>query len=129
MAPRSSTIANVNRNTFRGDGTRLPSSAMIPTTKAMSVAIGMPQPCEAWVEPAITMKSSAGTAMPPSAATMGSTAARRSRSSPKSHSRLISRPITKKNTAMSPSSTKCCSVVVPPQRPNETPISVCHNVE
>ena len=43
MAPMSSTIASVSRNTC-GRGTRRPSSARMPTAKAMSVAIGMPQP-------------------------------------------------------------------------------------
>ena len=44
MAPMSSTIASVSRNSFRLDGTRGPSSASTPTANAMSVAIGIAQP-------------------------------------------------------------------------------------
>ena len=40
----SSTIASASRNSFAPTGTRLPSSAITPTEKAMSVAIGIPQP-------------------------------------------------------------------------------------
>ena len=44
IAPMSSTIASESRKIFSGDGTRLPSKASTPTAKAMSVAIGIPQP-------------------------------------------------------------------------------------
>ena len=47
IAPMSSAIASATRNTFRPGGTRSPSSAITPMAKAMSVAIGMPQPCGA----------------------------------------------------------------------------------
>ena len=40
----SSTMASAVRNTLRATGTRSPSSASTPRAKAMSVAIGMPQP-------------------------------------------------------------------------------------
>ena len=40
----SSTIASVSSSTFTAGGTRLPSRATTPSAKAMSVAIGMPQP-------------------------------------------------------------------------------------
>jgi hypothetical protein len=43
----SSAIASESSMTRSPDGTREPRSAMQPTTKAMSVAIGMPQPCGA----------------------------------------------------------------------------------
>jgi hypothetical protein len=48
-APRSSTIASARRKTLSASGTRGPSSARTPTAKAMSVAIGTPQPTiEGW---------------------------------------------------------------------------------
>ncbi|CSD20281.1 Uncharacterised protein [Vibrio cholerae] len=42
--PRSSMIASASRNTFKLTGTRLPSSAMIPSANAISVAAGIAQP-------------------------------------------------------------------------------------
>ncbi|MNP83077.1 hypothetical protein D3C76_1819090 [compost metagenome] len=47
IAPRSSMIARVIRNSFSETGTRLPSSASTPRAKAMSVAVGMAQPATA----------------------------------------------------------------------------------
>ncbi|MNH19219.1 hypothetical protein D3C79_789460 [compost metagenome] len=44
MTPRSSMIARASRKTFRLVGTRLPSSAITPRAKAISVAAGMAQP-------------------------------------------------------------------------------------
>ena len=44
MAPMSSATASVSRNTLAAMGTRLPTSVTTPTAKAMSVAIGTPQP-------------------------------------------------------------------------------------
>ena len=44
FAPISSAIASESSSTRRPDGSRLPKMAMHPTTKAISVAIGMPQP-------------------------------------------------------------------------------------
>ena len=44
IAPMSSTIASVSRNSRAADGMRRPSRPSTPTAKAMSVAIGMPQP-------------------------------------------------------------------------------------
>ena len=40
-------IASANRNTLRLTGTRLPSSAITPRAKAMSVAAGIAQPARA----------------------------------------------------------------------------------
>jgi hypothetical protein len=85
---------------------REPSSARTPTANAMSVAIGMPHPRENSPPPDTTMNSTAGATMPPSAATAGSSAARGSRSSPMTSSRLISNPIRKKKIAMRPSLTQ-----------------------
>ena len=52
-------------------------------------------------------RRTAGTTMPPSAATTGSSALRGSASSPVTSSRLISRPTTKKNSVMRPSLIAC----------------------
>ena len=47
MAPRSSIIARIIRNTFRAGGTLLPRRAMTPRAKAISVAAGIAQPFKA----------------------------------------------------------------------------------
>ena len=44
IAPRSSTIANAAKNIFKDTGTFLPNSDNMAKEKAISVAIGMPQP-------------------------------------------------------------------------------------
>src|SRR2546430_1777829 len=44
MVPMSSTMAMLSRNSFSDAGTRGPSSPTTPTAKAMSVALGTPQP-------------------------------------------------------------------------------------
>ena len=54
-APISSTMANATKKTFNGKGTRRPSRAMMPSTNAMSVAIGMPQPRAPSVPPLTAM--------------------------------------------------------------------------
>ena len=43
----SSTIASVSRNSRAAEGMRRPSTPSTPTAKAMSVAIGIPQPATA----------------------------------------------------------------------------------
>ena len=96
-------IAMVSRKSLAEAGTREPSRASTPSAKAVSVATGMPQP-RAPSPPAFSArKMAAGTSMPPTAASAGTPALRRPRSSPVVSSRLISRPTTKKNSAMSPS--------------------------
>ncbi|MNV72804.1 hypothetical protein D3C71_1659190 [compost metagenome] len=47
IAPRSSMMAKVIRNSFSDTGTRLPSSASTPRAKAISVAVGIAQPATA----------------------------------------------------------------------------------
>ena len=42
----SSATASVLKNTRTPLGTRLPRSAMMPSAKAMSVAVGTPHPCD-----------------------------------------------------------------------------------
>ena len=68
----------------------------IPTAKAMSVAVGMPQPLAARVPWFTSVKTRAGTATPPKAAMIGRIAFLNDESSPQTTSRLISRPTVKK---------------------------------
>ena len=125
IAPRSSATAKVSRKIFNVAGARLPTSASTPTANAMSVAIGMPQPLTPG-PPALNARySAAGTTIPPRAATSGSAAARGSRKSPCTISRLISRPTTKKNTAISRSLTQWLRLSVSEKEPTSKPSSVC----
>jgi hypothetical protein len=104
MAARSSKIASVSRNTLSGVGTRSPKTLSTPRAKAMSVATGIAQPSAAGGSPRTQARNtSAGTTMPPTAATAGSTSWSGEESSPSRNSRLISSPTSRKNTAMRPS--------------------------
>ena len=68
----SSATASVDRNTRTPLGTRLPSSAMMPKAKAMSVAVGTPQPWEVSGLAALKReKMTMGARTPPQAAIMG----------------------------------------------------------
>ncbi len=99
-------MASDSRKTTSAVGVRRPSSDSTPTANAMSVAMGMPQP-SAPSPPALkAVKIRAGTIMPPSAAIAGRAAARGSRSSPRTSSRLISKATTKKKNAMARSLTQ-----------------------
>ena len=49
IAPRSSTTASAVRKILSETGTRSPMSDRMPMAKAMSVAVGIPQPCAAGV--------------------------------------------------------------------------------
>lgn len=111
IAPRSSSTASAVRKTFSPVGTRLPSSASIPSANAMSVAHGIAQPCsatgsalfsEAWM--------TAGPAIPPSAASVGSIMRARLFSCPTVSSRLSSMPTSRKKMAMRKSLTNRTSV-------------------
>lgn len=104
IAPRSSTTASDSRNTRALEGRFDAVSARTPSANAMSVATGIaharsipgvPQPT-----PSAT---SAGTIIPPIAATIGSTACLNRDSSPMTSSRLSSSPATKKKIASRPS--------------------------
>ncbi len=44
MAPKSSMMAKAVKNILSDKGTRLPSKEATPNEKAISVAMGMPQP-------------------------------------------------------------------------------------
>ena len=91
----------------------------------MSVAMGIPHPSTP-APPAFTArKITAGTIMPPRAAMPGSTAADRSRSSPATSSRLISRPTTKKKMAIRPSLTQWTRSSLMRKSPKATVTSVC----
>ena len=96
MAPKSSAMANAVRKTLSETGTRSPSIERMPTAKAMSVAVGIPQPLAASVPWLKAAKIKAGASMPPAAATTGRIALRTDESCPLTTSRLISRPTVKK---------------------------------
>jgi hypothetical protein len=106
IAPMSSTIATASRKSRSDDGTDRLTSAITLSAKAMSVAMGIPQPRDASPGGFTARNSAAGMSMPPTAARTGSAAARGSRSSPTVSSRLISRPTTKKNNVIKPSFTQ-----------------------
>ncbi len=104
IAIRSSTTANVNRNTRRAPGRCDPTRARTATAKAISVAVGIAHPLLSSGEPATTiMKIPAGTITPPTAATTGISAVLNLRRSPATNSRLSSRPTRKKKMASRPS--------------------------
>ena len=106
IAPRSSNIASVTRNTFSDTGTRDPSSPRMPSAKAMSVAAGIAQPRIAAASPWFSaIKIATGTTIPPTAPMAGSMTLAGRDSSPSRISRLSSRPTRKKKIAMSPSFT------------------------
>ena len=110
IAPRSSTVARVRRNTDEGAGMRLRKKPKMAMAKAMSVAMGTvratrlppPPPNSAAVARYTTM----GVTMPPTAAMQGSSALRTELRLPCRSSSLISSPTTKKKTAMRPSLTQ-----------------------
>ena len=71
--------------------------------KAMSVAVGIPQPLAAAVPWLKSVKTMAGASMPPAAASTGRIARRTDESCPQTISRLISSPTAKKKITISPS--------------------------
>ncbi|MNR53215.1 hypothetical protein D3C85_1731890 [compost metagenome] len=74
--------------------------AIMASAKAISVAIGMPQPAAVGWFRLITKYRPAGISMPPKAAITGKLALLMEESSPSNNSRLISRPTSKKKTAI-----------------------------
>ena len=118
MAMRSSTTASVSRNVRMATGRDEPTTARTETANAMSVAVGIAQPCSAVGSPPearlTPRKISAGTSTPPAAATTGRIALRMLCSSPSTNSALSSRPVRKKNTASSPSAAQCPTVCCSP---------------
>ena len=71
--------------------------------KAMSVAVGIPQPLAAAVPWLKNVKMMAGASMPPAAASTGRIARRTDDSCPQTISRLISSPTAKKKITIRPS--------------------------
>jgi len=102
-APRSSAIANAARKTRMDVGSPLPSKATAPRTKAISVAMGIPQPTIVGLPRLKRTYTRAGTIIPPRAAATGRMARLTEESSPARSSRFISRPTTKKKIAIRPS--------------------------
>ncbi len=102
-APISSTIAKAVKNIFSPNGTRLPNNVKIPRVKAISVAIGIPQPSEPTLSDPKNKNINTGNSIPPIAANIGNEALRSVVSSPTKISLLTSNPITKKKTAIKPS--------------------------
>ena len=99
-------IAKAAKKTLSGSGARVRNRESTPRLNAMSVAIGMPQPLDASPPELNAKYMSAGTIIPPNAAKMGRAARLTERSSPTMTARFISRPTTKKKTAIRPSSTQ-----------------------
>jgi len=124
IAPMSSTIASVSRNSRSWSGHRGPNRASTPTRNAVSVDITTPQPCAASPLWFTSRYSSAGTVRPPMAPSAGTAIARGSRRSPTVASREISRPTTTKNTAIAASLTHWCRSSSTPAPPRWNPAVV-----
>ena len=90
-------MARAVRKTFSDIGTFLSSTDRMHTAKAMSVAVGIPQPLAAAVPWLMMMYMSAGAITPPNAAMTGSMAFFTLESSPWATSLRISKPTVKKN--------------------------------
>ena len=103
MAIRSSTIAKAAKNTFKLAGIRLPSIPITANAKAISVAMGIPQPPAVACPELKLKKMSAGTMAPPIAQRIGRDACLGEESSPSTISRLISSPTSRKKIAINPS--------------------------
>jgi hypothetical protein len=96
-------MAKAVRKILRAMGTRVPSKERMPSTKAISVAMGMPHPVTCGLSGLRATKISVGTIIPPTAATSGNSALLGEDNSPAMNSRFNSSPTTKKNIAMRPS--------------------------
>src|SRR5690348_3884686 len=99
----------------------------MPSAKAVSVDIAVPQPvADGW--PAFTARKIAtGTTIPPRPATSGIANRRRSRSSPMSNSRRASSPITRKKKVIRPLFTQPCRSWDMLRPPSCIEICVCHS--
>ena len=111
MAIRSSAMARAVRKTFSDTGTLSPRMERMPTAKAMSVAVGIPQPEEAAVPWLTAVNMRAGAMTPPKAAMTGIKAFLRLESSPFFISRRISSPTVKKNRVIRMSLMKLSTVI------------------
>ena len=83
----------------------------MPMAKAMSVAVGIPQPFAASVPWLNSVKMTAGASMPPAAASTGRIARRTDESCPLTISRLISSPTVKKKITIRQSFTNVSTVI------------------
>ena len=100
----------------------MPNRDRIPKAKAMSVAIGIPQPRLPSPPTLNTAYMIAGTTIPPKAALTGRIDFSSEESCPTTISRLISSPTTKKKTAISKSLIQCCSESSKLESPHEIPM-------
>ena len=95
-------ILDPTKNNFKEGFTLSPNNINMPSAKAISVAIGIPKPIGfSGFNP---IKISAGTTIPPIAATTGNAALCKVDNSPISNSLLISSPTIRKNKDIKPSS-------------------------
>ena len=98
----------------------MPNAARMPTTKAVSVEITMPQ-APAWGPPALMAPNTrAGTTRPQAAASTGTQARRHSRSPPITKSCLTCRLTSRKNIIIRPSLIQCRNGMSMPQGPKWT---------
>ena len=109
IAPKSSMIASAAKNTFKAVGTRFPINESTPNAKAMSVAIGIPNPFDVVELKLKETYNKAGTSIPPNALITGKLAFLSEESSPSINSRFISKPINRKKTDINPSLIQCSS--------------------
>ena len=125
MAPRSSAIASAVRNILSDTGTRSPSIERMPMAKAMSVAVGIPQPLAAIVPWLKAVKMIAGKSMPPAAASTGRRAFLADESCPQTISRFISSPTAKKKITIRPSLISFSTVIPRGNTQSISPSGLC----
>ena len=122
----SSMTVSVSRKIRSWVETAGPTSAITPSRNAVSVPMTAPHPAAASPDGLSARKIAAGTSMPMTPATSGTTTRLRSTSSPMANSLRTSRPMTKKNTTIRPSLIQWCRSIVRPPSPNLIDSSVCH---
>lgn len=107
IAMRSSSTASASRNTRMPLGSPRPNMASTPSANAMSVAVGIGQPCVYCVPAVTSRKMPAGTSTPPTAAMAGMIAVLGFDSSPSTSSCFSSIATSRKKTASRPSLIQC----------------------
>ena len=126
-ATMSSITERVSRKIRSCVENRGPTRASAPRRNAVSVPMTTPQASRAGPSGLRARKIAAGTTMPASPATSGIVARRGSRSSPTETSRRTSRPMTKKNNAMTASLTQCRRSIDRVASPSRIASSVLHS--
>ena len=124
-APKSSTIAKAVRKIFKLVGTLFPSTFNTARAKAISVAMGIPQPFRVsgfWLR---TKYRITGRAMPPKAPNSGNITFLVEFNSPIKNSRFISSPIKKKKIDINPSFTQSIKGFTSSKLSVTMPISYC----